>query len=83
MSAQLAGDEWRPIQIGLSRVPSDANMFVQFQGDGQFSGHGGCHRFFGCYKITWRSIKIGSSRRHADGLRGATNGAGNGILYGT
>jgi len=59
IGAELRGSEWRPIQVGSSRVPSDTNIFVQFTGDGQLAGHGGCNRFFGSYKINGNAIEIG------------------------
>jgi heat shock protein HslJ len=59
MGAELGGGEWQPISIGSSPVPSDTNMFVQFKGDGQLAGHGGCNRFFGSYRITGGMIEIG------------------------
>ena len=59
MSGELVGSKWRPSQIGLSRMPSDTNLFVQFKGNGQLAGHGGCNRFFGSYRVAGSTVKIG------------------------
>ncbi len=42
IAAELAGSEW-----GFA---SDDKRFIQFQGEGKVSGHGGCNRFFGGYE---------------------------------
>jgi putative lipoprotein len=59
IAGELAGSEWRPTRIGSSNPPSKSKLFVQFKGDGKLTGHGGCNRFFGQYKISGNEITIG------------------------
>jgi putative lipoprotein len=59
MAGELAGSEWRPNQIGAAAVSSEAELFVQFKGEGELSGHGGCNGFFGQYEITQNTIRVG------------------------
>ena len=58
-TAQLAGSEWRPVQIGTLDLREDAGLFVLFESEGQFAGHAGCNRFFGSYRIDGSAIEIG------------------------
>jgi hypothetical protein len=58
MAGELAGSEWRPNQIGAAAVSSEAELFVQFKGEGELSGHGGCNGFFGQYEISQNTIRI-------------------------
>jgi len=58
-ASNLAGSEWRPTEIGGVTIPADAEMFVQFGGEGRLQGHGGCNGFFGSYKLTADKIEIG------------------------
>jgi len=59
-AAQLAGNEWRPVEVGKIEVPADAGLFVNFGDDGKLEGYGGCNRFFGAYKLASDRIRIGS-----------------------
>jgi putative lipoprotein len=59
IAGELAGSEWRPTQLASSAMPSQSKLFVQFKVDGKLTGHGGCNRFFGQYKITANDITIG------------------------
>jgi heat shock protein HslJ len=59
-AAQLAGNEWRPVEVGEIEVPADAGLLVRFGDDGKLEGYGGCNRFFGAYKFGSDRIKIGS-----------------------
>lgn len=56
---ELAGSEWRPVQIGELQVDPDLEVFVQFRGEGELSGHGGCNRFFGPWQTEGDTIRIG------------------------
>lgn len=58
-SAELAGSEWRPVQIGALTVEEGFEVFVQFGGEGQVSGHGGCNRFSGSWQTEGDTIRIG------------------------
>ncbi len=51
-AAQLAGNEWRPMEISNIDVPAGAGLFVRFGGEGKLEGDGGCNRFFGAYTRT-------------------------------
>jgi heat shock protein HslJ len=59
VAAQLASNEWRPLEAGKIEVPADAGLFVRFGDEGKLEGHGGCNRFFGTYKLERSRIKIG------------------------
>jgi heat shock protein HslJ len=59
-AAQLAGNEWRPLEVGKIEVPANAGLFVRFGNAGKLEGDGGCNRFFGAYKLETDRIKIGS-----------------------
>ena len=59
LATDLAGSEWRPVRIGALKVSPEADVFVQFQGEGQLSGQGGCNRFFGPWQIDGEAIAIG------------------------
>ena len=59
-AAQLAENEWRPVEVGEIEVPPDAGLFVNFGDDGKLEGYGGCNRFFGAYKLAGNRVKIGS-----------------------
>ncbi len=56
---ELAGSEWHPTRIGSSAVSPPSKLSIQFKGGGKLTGHGGCNRFFGQYKITADKIEIG------------------------
>jgi len=43
------GSEW-----GIGK-----NRFIQFSSDGKVSGHGGCNRFFGTYRINNKQLRFG------------------------
>ena len=58
-AAELAGSEWRPVEIGDIAVPAGAELFVRFGGEGELQGHGGCNRFFGTYRLAGERIEIG------------------------
>ncbi len=58
-AAELAGSEWRPVEIGNLQVPPGAELFVRFAGEGKLEGHGGCNRFFGSYKIAVDRVETG------------------------
>mgnify|MGYP000746007021 CR=1 FL=1 len=58
-AAGLAGSEWQPTVIGDMAIPKDADVFVQFQAEGELRGHGGCNGFFGSYRISGDSLEIG------------------------
>lgn len=56
---QLAGSEWRPLEIAGELIPADASMFIRFEADGKVRGHGGCNALFGAYKIDKVALRIG------------------------
>src|SRR5215831_10470069 len=58
-AVNLAGSEWRPSWIGTSAASPKARLFVHFKSAGKLTGHGGCNRFFGQYKISGNEISIG------------------------
>jgi len=58
-AAELAGSEWRPVEISSAHVPAGAELFVRFGGEGKVEGHGGCNRFFGSYELVVDVIEIG------------------------
>ena len=47
----LTQHAWRPSHIGEMQMDETTKLFVQFDADGQLSGHGGCNRFFGPYRL--------------------------------
>jgi putative lipoprotein len=51
-SAELAGSEWRPTQIGELRLGEETGIFLRFAADGRVNGHGGCNGFFGSYELS-------------------------------
>ena len=53
----LAGSEWRPVEMEAMPVPDDAELFVQFRGEGRLAGHAGC-RFLGSYQLDGDRIEI-------------------------
>ena len=57
--AVLAGSEWRPVEIGELSLPDDVDAFVQFRGEGELGGFGGCNRFFGTWQAENHVITIG------------------------
>lgn len=71
MSADLVGGGWRPSFMSASELPAAARMLVHFDPEGKITGNGGCNQFFGSYKITGDTIKIGplvSTRKGCPGL---------------
>ena len=62
-AAELAGSEWRPVEIGSVQVPAGAELFVRFGGEGKLEGHGGCNRFFGSYELAVDRVEIPPERR--------------------
>ncbi|MCP4070773.1 MAG: META domain-containing protein [Hyphomicrobiales bacterium] len=56
---ELAGSEWQPTRIGTSLTLQETKMFIQFKGDGNFGGHGGCNRISGQYKTVGNKLTIG------------------------
>jgi len=58
--ADVSVSAWRPTHIGEMRLDDDGDMFVQFEADGQVSGHGGCNRFFGTYELANGALQIGA-----------------------
>jgi len=56
---ELAGSEWRPLQIGATSIDVDTPMFVRFEGGGNLVGAGGCNRFFGTYSYADGALTIG------------------------
>ena len=56
---QLAGSEWRPIEIAGQSVPDTSGMFIRFEAAGKVAGHGGCNRMGGSYQIDQINLKIG------------------------
>lgn len=57
--ASLTGVSWRPAVLGAESMPDDSGMFVQFEVDGSFNGHGGCNSFFGSLEQSDTGISIG------------------------
>ncbi len=55
----LAGSEWRPVALGELTLPEDVDVFVQFRGEGELGGFGGCNRFFGTWQVDGDAITIG------------------------
>lgn len=55
-SAELAGSEWRPTQVGEQQLGEDAGIFLKFAADGRVNGHGGCNGFFGSYELTDKTL---------------------------
>jgi heat shock protein HslJ len=46
---ELAGSNWRPIQVGSLR----------FGPDGKLTGRAGCNRFFGTFKVSGMELTLG------------------------
>jgi heat shock protein HslJ len=59
MAADLAGSEWRPLEILGTEIPADTDMFVRFGSDSELAGHGGCNSFFGKYALDGGDIEVG------------------------
>lgn len=58
-AAELAGSEWRPVELGGAPIAADVRVWVRFEGEGKLTGHGGCNRFFGGFKLDGEQIEIG------------------------
>jgi heat shock protein HslJ len=58
--AQVAGGEWRSIEIANIAVPSGVSLFVRFDAAGKLEGFGGCNKFFGVYSSIDDGIKVGT-----------------------
>ena len=59
-ASQLTDVAWRPVNLGEMVVDKDTKMFIQFNDDGQISGHAGCNRFFGSYSIEDGKLEFGA-----------------------
>ena len=46
-AADLADTAWRLTHLGEMVMDDDADVYIQFQMDGQYAGFAGCNRFFG------------------------------------
>lgn len=46
-AAELADVAWKLTHLGEMALDDGADLYIQFQMDGQFSGNAGCNRFFG------------------------------------
>jgi len=57
--AQLAGDEWRTVEIGGVQIPSNARVTIRFSDAGKVEGFGGCNRFFGAYTLAGDRLQVG------------------------
>jgi heat shock protein HslJ len=55
---ELSASAWRPSNIGEMKVDNDSAMFVQFEADGQLTGHGGCNNFFSRYRLEENKIQV-------------------------
>ncbi len=55
---QLSANAWRPSKIREMKVDSDSKMYVQFEADGQLTGHGGCNSFFSRYRLEENKIHV-------------------------
>ena len=55
----VTGIPWRPTVIGDETLPPDSGMHVQFEMDGNITGHAGCNRFFGSLQQTDSGIEVG------------------------
>jgi heat shock protein HslJ len=67
---QLAGSEWRPVEIRGEAVDANGIAFVRFGAEGKVSGSGGCNRFFGQYEIEGTKLtlsRLGSTRKACPG----------------
>jgi heat shock protein HslJ len=63
---QLAGSEWRPVEIRGEPVNANGIAFVRFGAEGKVSGSGGCNRFFGQYDTEGTKLalsRLGSTRK--------------------
>lgn len=58
-AANLAGSEWRPIEIEGVAVKGASEIFLQFRDGDRVTGHGGCNRFFGSFKLDGDRIEFG------------------------
>ena len=45
--AELTDAAWKLTHLGEMVVDGDADIYIQFQTDGEFGGNAGCNRFFG------------------------------------
>jgi heat shock protein HslJ len=59
---QLAGSEWRPVEIAGRTMTPDAPLYIRFEAGARISAHGGCNRMGGGYKIDKASLRIGPLR---------------------
>jgi heat shock protein HslJ len=57
--AGLTGVTWRPVSFGNETIPEDADMYIRFEVDGSFKGHGGCNGFFGSLKQSDSGLEVG------------------------
>jgi len=55
----LTSSAWRPARLAEMKLDEDTQMYVQFDSDGQVSGHAGCNRFFGSYDLNDEKMEIG------------------------
>lgn len=56
---ELLASAWKPVRLGEMRLSDDTEMFLQFDAEGQVSGHGGCNRFTGAYKLGADTLRLG------------------------
>lgn len=54
-----AGVEWRLVQINGKDVAPQARATLMLGSDGTVSGHGGCNRFSGTYKVESAGVSVG------------------------
>ena len=57
--AEVTGVSWRPVSVGDDAIPEDAGLYLFFEVDGSFKGHGGCHGFFGSLQKADSGIEVG------------------------
>jgi len=64
-AAELIDNAWKLTHLGEMIMGGEAEIYIQFREDGQFSGSAGCNRFFGQIELTDPLIfgGVGATRR--------------------
>ncbi len=58
----IAGDPWRVEAIGAAEIIADVPVTIQFDGEGQAGGRGGCNSYGAGYTISGEGIRFGPVR---------------------
>ncbi len=60
--SQLAGSEWRPVDLDGLTIPATTRAFVGFKVGGELLGNTGCNTMTGAYDEDCMAFSFGPSR---------------------